>query len=164
MRPWLGIRNVIFPGGIRISYERFINKTTCPHYPLHDKDAIEMNDLDEKLKSIVGEVSFTKADGSESHITEAVEKLKQAFTEAGYTKSIGKLVEDDVRQAFQLLRDGAIKMMTGQEWYDRFEKELFVNIPTIEPTVIAAEFVSRAEVLRAAKRAANITKEENETT
>jgi len=74
--------------------------------------------LDEKLREIVADMPYPDA---------AVETIKQAFTDSGYLNSVrmnGKTIVMNGKDPLGQVVYWPDKAMTGQEWYDRFEKEL----------------------------------------
>lgn len=91
-----------------------------------------MSDLFENLNHI--------ADG---RILATQEELLKAFQDAGYNLYNSKYVSEHER------RQGGY--MTGQEWYDRFEKEVR-ELPQIEPDVNKLWLLLQ----QAAKRAAGL--------
>lgn len=99
-----------------------------------------MINLDERLREIMDKFEPLRytTDGGETFqdelsVDEAITQMKQAFADEGYVKS-------DIQGAIKEYMDAAIEdakvrierkkvlgdVMTGQEWYDRFEKELYI--------------------------------------
>lgn len=81
--------------------------------------------IDDKLREIVGAIIY---DGHKNGVTTPTEpwvvNIKQAFADEGYVQfkyEPGAKVFTE-EEGLQLLLDKGF--MTGQEWYDRFEKEL----------------------------------------
>lgn len=136
--------------------------------------------LDERLTSIVRDASTIGAgmdnfgalpkQEQEKEILGAVEQIKAAFTDAGYTNDI-------YRKHFNDAFIDGIKQeagfMTGQEWYDRFEKQQLTllayflglsGIPTIpvtdwvkgknEAEIVACKMA--LESLKMARKASNL--------
>lgn len=99
-----------------------------------------MTDLDFKLLKILDAYDKTLID------TEAIAQIKQAFRERGYRLS------DKYSYYKSITRDG-VTYYSGQEWFDRFEKEI---------SGIAFPSEARATfywTIEAAKRAAGIKDE-----
>jgi hypothetical protein len=74
--------------------------------------------IDDKLKEIVDALDTAQV----CNHTHFIDQIKQAFTDEGYANP------DEV---FDGVIDGLAKngkKLTGQEWYDRFEKELDVQL------------------------------------
>lgn len=108
-----------------------------------------MNEFDQKLSDIIYSESL-----------DMVEQIKQAFADAGYIPSnLGKTLyampkgKDLARELAgldQIIDDStntielSSPMMTGQEWYDRFKKEL--------PKITS----NPNDIIKAAKRAAGL--------
>lgn len=79
---------------------------------------------------------------------EFIEKVTNAFAEAGYGQVTFKGTWGQ-------------KYLSGQEWYERFEKEFeLIEIPKLTPTVTPSDFVQFAidGARAAAKRAAGLEK------
>jgi hypothetical protein len=79
-----------------------------------------MADLDKRLERLLeSEDIGLQNEGIQSYdYPKMVSKIKQAFQEAGWVKlKVPNHAEGDV---VELHAEG---LMTGQEWYDRFEKE-----------------------------------------
>jgi hypothetical protein len=135
-----------------------------------------MSDLDEKLTDIYMEIAegfyFEGSDPETEHTEyapETVEKIKQAFIDDGWinTKQLG-----GIRSTNVALPDGSrVDFMTGQEWYDRFAKELPDNntdcavdyvdgndaCDPVDHATRNGRFFMRQESLEAAKKAAGLT-------
>lgn len=90
-----------------------------------------MSSLDNKLREIL---IATQPEEIPVTIDEAVDQIKQAFAEAGYVPIVG------------FLKDNG--WLTGQEWYERFEKQLppFSLVP-FEDIIEAAKRASGLEEL-----------------
>ena len=118
-----------------------------------------MSNLDDKLKEIFEEVEKAYTYYHKSHDASAgtatliaIDKIKQAFADEYWlTRKRLNIYPDD-------------RLMTGREWYDRFEKEIDSSTHYIRslfregyPTATKADnremFVER-DVLEAAKKAA----------
>lgn len=101
-----------------------------------------MDELDKKLD---GDFLYKVVDLVErDKLDDALWRIKQAFIEAGYSKSPLTAIREEMQ-----IRG----MMTGQEWYDRFAKEL----DDIEmKLVIHNKTATKEEILEAAKKAAGI--------
>lgn len=132
-----------------------------------------MSDLDEKLLSILRD--FTWRDGSGRIDADgALSEVKQAFIDAGWitpeqvkktqglVNQMANLAKDMSKQPVMVWNDpGKLsELKTGQEWFDRFEREL---PNTIFPTWYernkpdeAHEVLDRELVLEIAKKAAGI--------
>jgi hypothetical protein len=77
-----------------------------------------MSDLDEKLREIIGNHERAVQERAKN-TSFTVMEIEQAFKDAGYIK-VPQQVEDTWREYNRIAG-----YMTGQEWYDRFEKELW---------------------------------------
>lgn len=92
-----------------------------------------MNDLDENLRAIIQDRMNWK--GTED---DTIAAIKQAFVQAGY---IHVYASQETQAAIANTMLGN-KVLTGQEWYDRFVQEcknLEPNHPSIfDPVYIAA--------------------------
>lgn len=126
-----------------------------------------MSELDEKLKKIIGEDEttlyiHTLSEGEPDieciHLTkEGLEQIKQAFVEDGWVRldfadtGTAAVVAAEAKRNYE-------SVMTGQDWYNRFEKELdqftFATLHTANGVV--EELTTRPTVFEAAKRAAGI--------
>lgn len=138
-------------------------------------------ELDKKLEEIImdygqvvsDEIWYQEGYGDRTEPPEAselktVEQIKQAFIDDGWSKVDKRQYRDDKgRQYEQFTFDGGyvripkFEMMTGQEWYDRFEKEM---IGLVLPYCVKHDgdkYVKNAaeEALKAAKRASGISEE-----
>lgn len=97
-----------------------------------------MTNLDDKLKELVFKMAGGIKDGGEDEITQ----IKQAFADEGY------VAKSELKSWSY-----TAELLTGTEWYDRFEKELNnlgVNYKTGMTGLMASE------ILEAAKRAAGL--------
>jgi hypothetical protein len=95
-----------------------------------------MSDTDQKLREILETgCDVTTAPGGEAIGTvdvpdETIEEIKQAFADAGYIQLPNLKPGDYITinaGTVMINRDGTmtpVTRMTGQEWFDRFEKEL----------------------------------------
>lgn len=96
--------------------------------------------MDERLREIIESLEF------EGHTyktaPKAIAQIKQAFAEEGWCAPIHFIDRGDG------IKVSAEQVMTGQEWYDRFEKEIRKNGK--------ADF--NKELLEAAKKAAGLEK------
>lgn len=108
-----------------------------------------MSDLDSKLREILEEVEdeVNNTGGvSTKHRGRLVAQIKQAFAEEGYVK-VSKDNQDKIKTAtIYSINHGQYELMTGQEWYERFEKELNNHPIKLQGT----------EIMRAAKKAAGL--------
>lgn len=91
--------------------------------------------LEDKLIAALAE--FTR----NLDFTVSVNQIEQCFIDEGYRKVFGEPVELDPKDEIHDFAE--IRRMTGQEWYDRFEKEVFAifdkknrarKIPTVYST------------------------------
>lgn len=98
-----------------------------------------MSDLDDKIRSII------MSDYDVAETDDVVARIKQAFADEGYvTPENAKKVQEMVNQMAQLAQDSfnmptmvnvrldkkqqtMQKLMTGQEWSDRFDKNLHLQ-------------------------------------
>jgi len=136
--------------------------------------------LDDKLREILDELwplpdwhsddPNEMADYQEREVTKAKAAIKQAFSEAGYVQPLeGGYVFSDAAGNFTKATGGVIgevegteiysingdsNIMTGQEWYDRFEMELANLMESWNPN--GEGCLQRSHVLEAAKKAAGI--------
>ena len=79
-----------------------------------------MSTLDDRLREIL------RADrANELAIAETIAQIKQAFADEGWIK-IPQIVEVEGKLETQhnFVDINNMRYMTGQEWYDRFEREL----------------------------------------
>lgn len=97
-----------------------------------------MASLDDKLRGIIGN-GYDRFD-----VEKAIAQIKQAFADEGWIKPEGA----------DLIADVLDDMMTGQEWYDRFMKELPDSIDLVHPD---REVFDRRWAITAAKKAAGLT-------
>jgi hypothetical protein len=113
------------------------------------------DELDKKLKEMLDEEvinPIVEAEGVNPKdyfgidSDEIINKTKQAFREAGYIHS------PLVKLQFKRIESG--ELMTGQEFYDRFEKEL-PHHPNGEVDDDRG-YLTTSEVFRAARRAAGL--------
>jgi len=110
------------------------------------------NDLDEKLHDLLYEQAKSYYfEGSEPEWFEKecpalIEKFKQAFADAGYSRSALAGI------AAKMQIHG---MMTGQEWYERFVKELGTYIEH-GPGGDSSGFRANSEAHAAARKAAGL--------
>lgn len=81
-----------------------------------------MSDLDNKLALIIEDIIEYSADDGPLKVGQLTfaEQIKQAFADAGYEKLHEKGAYDTMNEAVANMQKD---WMTGQEWYDRFEKE-----------------------------------------
>lgn len=74
--------------------------------------------IDDKLKKLEVEISFREGNYTsheEGQLTEeSIDKIQQIFQDAGY-------VPENLSYSYKVL---PANMMSGQEWYERFKKEL----------------------------------------
>lgn len=111
--------------------------------------------LDKRLRKVLIQFWTDAQTANNIHDYERAETaIKKAFVDYGYKRCTqvmggvhGHILEDD-GDSHNILPDiSGIKLMTGQEWYDRFQEELTglkqynpmrVNFMWSEPTVIEA--------------------------
>lgn len=121
-------------------------------------------DLDSKIRDILTEEGVGPPYYSPLSQQEVIEKIKQALTKAGYVKTLNPdgtvFIKDDKVHVYR----------SGQEWYDRFEKELYKPDAQVMPInrdddgeshdrffrASGANFMY-GRALEAAKRAAGLT-------
>lgn len=72
-----------------------------------------MSDLDHKLREIVDLHPYADSGATKEQLSEKVAQIKQAFIDADW---IPPEASAGFRDRFNIMR--------GQEWYERFEKEL----------------------------------------
>lgn len=109
--------------------------------------------LDDKLREILQSYlrDWVENDGRPKHLVNDIEdelpKIKQAFVDENvYTLK-------KMEQVFNVLP----LSMTGQEWYDRFEKELFKPFEKVGYKTLEEVNPDETEwILRAAKKAAGL--------
>lgn len=121
-----------------------------------------MSNLDDKLREIM--LNARKVGLSDETATYEVAQIKQAFEEAGYVKSgyanfKSLKVPDEPLDTLQVKHEPSL--MTGQEWYDRFEKELSHEIygdtnPSDKVDCEGIPYACSCDLLDAAKRAAGL--------
>jgi len=86
-----------------------------------------MTNLDDKLREMLEIVhegcKLTRPCPVEN---QAVRAIKEAFADEGYIQipSVTEVVDDDKGTHLEVR---GVRVMTGQEWYDRFEKEASSN-------------------------------------
>lgn len=103
-----------------------------------------MSNLNDSLKKIKITAYFKKGEEYLFLNDKDITEIKQAFAEAGYINMQGAKVSGP-KYTVQTYRGDGARMMTGQEWYERFDKELR-----------AEDTYSIDEILQAAKRASGI--------
>lgn len=116
--------------------------------------------LDDKLKAISFPIGLNIYDpgGRPEPVTvtlsdDVIAEIKQAFAEAGYLESP---ITPDTKSIYApTITNEHRTFMTGQEWYNRFEKEYDAIDPDWEVPI-------PSETLAAAKRAAGLTDEPEE--
>lgn len=116
-----------------------------------------MSNIDNRLREIIIENASDDVEGFPKFIEAEIAQIKQLFAEGGYVCLKGS-------GGFSVQTDTGEPLMTGQEFYDRFVKELD-NIQPIKGSTLSAIpsdgrhiFIAGwvdAEVREAAKRAAN---------
>lgn len=105
-----------------------------------------MSDLDEKLFDIIGGVIDMYTIEPELTFEEAVAQIKQAFADEGYAHFEGNQ-EQQAAIANMILGN---KVMTGQEWYERFKQAM------AEEFEVDVDGASSESVTKAAKKAAGV--------
>lgn len=109
--------------------------------------------LDEKLREIAERIRDGGMNSGWNYdVDEAMEEIKQAFIDAGWV--VGRIATE-VNGSLYIVNgvdpirryDGAT-LLTGQEWYNRFEAE--VDAMSMEPPIVDGAY------LEAAKKAAGI--------
>lgn len=106
-----------------------------------------MSDIDEKLKIVQSKIGCCRY---HMESQEFRDEIKQAFAEAGYVNDVYRKTIND---AFLDGVKSEAGLMTGQEWYDRFEKE-YTGL--LSPGQMHADDLTEEDVLKAAKRAAGL--------
>lgn len=125
-----------------------------------------MADLDDKLREILlAPYKYPKGDGATMFddkgdipiLDTQIAQIKQAFAEAGYISHNSKIYwakHDDkmyiVNGSDPIKRVSLSTLMTGQEWYDRFEKQVRKS-PDVDDW-----HYTHLEVLEAAKKASGL--------
>jgi len=135
--------------------------------------------LDDKLREILESDTSGLCDSACARGILGFDKdivaIKQAFSEAGYHKAANLNIFSDGRahQQFKAPSGDWLEMMTGQEWYDRFEAEIekynqqdtFMDelkdyiqaMPELKSYEMALLFMS-TKLVGAAKKAAGLDK------
>lgn len=121
--------------------------------------------IDNKLKEILDRIKSVKF-VTTKEVTNAVvdldkvrsnmvAKIKQLFADEGYEKKIGLIGNISGIKLYSI--NGDSNIMAGQEWYDRFEKELDkwdrIEIGTNKGET---DFMAIPLVLKAAKKASGL--------
>ncbi len=106
------------------------------------------------------EYGNSHADSNKELVAEALAKVKQVFKDTGYlylpTVKPGDFILIDGGEVI-LNGDGTmtkVRRMTGQEWYDRFEKEMCYS--HVDTQTYAPKEITYLGVLKAARRAAGL--------
>jgi len=89
-------------------------------------------------------------------VKQSIAQIKKAFIDEGWINTIAKDKDGNIEGLFvhHVPMEG---YMTGQEWYDRFEKELVsTSTLTISPGLQPIVVYSAVSVNQAAKRASGI--------
>lgn len=100
-------------------------------------------DLDEKIVKILNVVGDMYPPDS-SDIRHALQDIRQAFTDAGYVPEDKNFFKKAWSAGYNTakIEHKAISYMTGQEWYDRFEK--LVDKMEMQPLIIDGAYLSLA--------------------
>jgi hypothetical protein len=124
-----------------------------------------MSDLDKKLEDAfneVGECFYWEGAGKDEDWVNDFrkdfrEKLKQAFIDTGWISKDQSTKEAQDTANFMInIKDKALNKMTGQEWYDKFEKEQ-QGTPIPCDNSSADDVIRAVELVKAsAKKAAGI--------
>lgn len=105
-----------------------------------------MVELDKKLGEIVDPYGY----GGEGYGVRKAKQIKQAFKDAGWVGPV-EFHATGFSAKSPKRRSSVEFLMTGQEWYDKFEKEL---------NTYAWSFDEKNSILVAAKKAAGMTPRE----
>ena len=111
-----------------------------------------MTNLDDRLKEILDIcMGHVKGRYKAELLIVAIAKIKQVFSDEGYEKrQLGRDFTARVNLA---------EVMTGQEWYDKFEKEIYFYMPMHWADAAGKEhfeILDREEILNMAKKASGI--------
>lgn len=106
------------------------------------------SDLDKKLSSIIDDLVIKDSDPDFMGTDLVVEQIKQAFKEAGY-----EIIPTDTIPTFKSYLK---QVMTGQEWYDRFEDKLDITINYRTADEYQGKMKLVEQIKRCARRAAGI--------
>lgn len=108
-----------------------------------------MEDLDKKLDEILGKFGIQVLGDNSNPDTK--QEIKQAFIDAGWSDN--PFYYDSQSESLK-------KKLTGQEWYDRFEKELQLPITSTDFAFgddrDSRYWLYRDDVIKIAKKAAGI--------
>lgn len=126
-----------------------------------------VNDLDKKLlEAIYRGVSLNKLDkvpensvnwfkatanGDVYEFVIDAEQIKQAFVEAGWVPEKFQLTDDEIERLAKAKVVNKTSLLTGKDWYSKFEREL-ARIPVH----IETERVPKSMVITAAQKASGI--------
>lgn len=102
--------------------------------------------LEDKLREIL--TQSVDAQWSQPQLKNAIAQIKQAFADAGWLNT-------NQTNAMMTLAAQFSNRMTGQEWYERFEKEMHFHIAA-KDLDRGYEVLDRMAILKAARRAAGI--------
>lgn len=109
------------------------------------------NTIDDKLIFLL--TQFVKPENKGHRYSDAVKQIKEAFAEEGYVHLpqgyVGKL------EGVEIMHINGKQVMTGQEWYERFEKQYHMSADWIAGDPEMGDD-AELDVLNAAKRASGI--------
>lgn len=107
-----------------------------------------MSDLDEKLKAIeLDRDEFDSINYSYVRLSDAqILYIKQAFIDAGWLAPGTSMI----------VTAKGLPIMTGKEWYDRFEKELQFAVNTLKTYDDPMDYIAVVNARQAAKKSAGI--------
>lgn len=119
-----------------------------------------MSDLDKRLEEIVQRCDYSN--NMVDPISDPIEAIKNAFIDEGWQKPNAF---DQV--AFTTIyKDGKTTivpsqpdLMTGQEWYDRFQEKLYKEFPNIDKPGYTSHLF-RDQAIAAARRASGIKEQD----
>lgn len=111
--------------------------------------------LDDKLREILvwheTRSEMAVEAGGTDPTPKAIEKLHQAYQEAGYHQPVttyDELLNVPKQHTDKILRVNGVIFMTGEEWYDRFRREYKMRVATDDDT--------EQDIMTAAKRASGL--------
>ena len=112
-----------------------------------------MSNLDDKLKEAIRYIANEDGYAEIEDLDVAIAKIKQAFKDEGYLpfKPYGEVPEGQKQPEWW---SKTPTIMTGQEWYYRFEKLVF----ELNPKEYPSDIFYRNEILELAKKASSIDK------
>lgn len=115
--------------------------------------------LEERLREILQPYFAVGGIHQSSALPKAVTEIIQAFKDDGEWYHIPKATQDDWEEAHNIIQGD---LLTGAEWYSRFEKELHKAQKIVDREILSWRARQDAIAIKAAKRASNISNEEGE--